>query len=132
MNRTRSIAMAIVMSVFLPQFANAQTGTGAVRGQVVDSQSRAIVGARVALTDENNRLVRTQLTGGLGEFTFVGLPPATYRIDCEAVGFKKLTIEHVAAAVDSTVEVRWPPGPRQTVKTQFAVGWKSLDRQIFS
>jgi len=54
------------MSVLLPQFANAQAGTGAVRGQVVDSQSRAIVGGRVALSDENNRLVRTQLTGGLG------------------------------------------------------------------
>jgi hypothetical protein len=64
MNRTRSIAVAIAMSVLLPQFANAQAGTGAVRGQVVDSQSRAIVGGRIALTDENNRLVRTQLTGG--------------------------------------------------------------------
>ena len=92
MNRTCSIAVATAMSVLLPQFANAQAGTGAVRGQVVDSQSRAIVGGRGALTDENNRLVRTQLTGGLGEFTFVGLPPATYRIDCEAVGFKKMTI----------------------------------------
>jgi hypothetical protein len=28
--------------------------------------------------------------------------------------------------------MRWPPGPRQTVKTQLAVRWKSLDRQILS
>jgi hypothetical protein len=28
--------------------------------------------------------------------------------------------------------LRWPPGPRQTVKTQLAVRWKSLDRQILS
>jgi hypothetical protein len=30
------------------------------------------------------------------------------------------------------IDLRWPPGPRQTVKTQLAVRWKSLDRQILS
>ena len=61
----------------------------------------ANVGAHVALTDENNRLVRSHLADrGLGGVTFVGIP---------------LTIEHVAAAVDSTVEVRLRlPGASKT------------------
>jgi hypothetical protein len=40
-----------------------------------------------------------------GEFSFAGLPPATYRVDAEAPGFKKLTIEHVTATVNVTTEV---------------------------
>jgi len=64
----RSIAVAIVISALLPQFANAQTGIGAVRGQVIDSQSRAIVGCpRPRSLDENNRLVRSHSADrGLG------------------------------------------------------------------
>ena len=77
----------------LPQFANARTSTGAVRGQITDSQSQAVVGvhARAHSTRTTDSFVRTQLTGGSAEFTFVGIP---------------LTIEDVAAAVDSTFEVR--------------------------
>jgi len=69
MNRTRSIGVAIVMSAILAQFANAQARTGAVRGQVVDSQSRAVVGAhaRAHSTRITDSFVRTQLTGGLAE-----------------------------------------------------------------
>jgi len=57
------------------------------------------------ISDENNKLVRSQLTGESGEFSFPGLPPAAYRLDVEAQGFEKLTVERVTAAVNLTTEV---------------------------
>jgi protocatechuate 3,4-dioxygenase beta subunit len=68
--------------------ACAQTGTSTIRGRVLDSQFRGIPGARIAVSDENNKLARSQVTDGTGEFSFAGLPPATYRLDAEAPGFK--------------------------------------------
>jgi hypothetical protein len=51
------------------------------------------------------KLVRSQMTDGSGEFSFAGVPPAIYRLDAEAPGFKKLTMEHVTATVSVTNEV---------------------------
>ena len=99
------MSAAIIFLTISSMIASAQTGTSSIRGQALDSQSRAVPGAHITLTDVNNRLTRTDLTGGGGEFTFVGLPPGTYRLDAEATGFKKLTIEKVIAPVDSSIEI---------------------------
>jgi Carboxypeptidase regulatory-like domain len=108
MNRTRYFTQTLTFFMLLAlslATAMAQTGTSAIRGQVLDSQSLAIPSARVTITDESSKLIRTQTAGESGEFAFVGLPPAAYRLDCEAPGFRKLTIERVTAAVDSTADV---------------------------
>jgi len=102
---TQITLLTIAIGVFPIGIATAQSGTASIRGLVLDPQSRIVVGARITIADDSNRLVRSQAAGALGEFSFVGLPPATYRLDAEAPGFKKLTIEHVIAAVDSRVEV---------------------------
>jgi hypothetical protein len=85
--------------------ALAQTGTGSIRGQALDAQSRAVPGVRITISDQSNKLARTQVTDGSGEFFFVGLPPATYRLDAEAAGFRKLVIENVTSTVNITTEV---------------------------
>jgi len=95
----------LVLATLFSLAAHAQTGTSSVRGQVLDPQARAVPGAYVKISDENNKLVRSQITGESGEFSFPGLPPATYHLDAAAAGFKKLTIERVIAAVGVTTEV---------------------------
>jgi hypothetical protein len=102
---TQITLLTIAIGVFPIGIATAQSGTASIRGLVLDPQSHVVPGARITIADGSNRLVRSQAAGELGEFSFVGLPPATYRLDAEAPGFKKLTIEHVIAAVDSRVEV---------------------------
>ena len=102
----RRISAAIMFLTISPMIASAQSGTSMIRGQALDSQSRAVPRARITVTEENNRLVRTETTGDLGEFAYVGLPPGTYRLDAVAAGFRKLVIEKVIAPVDSSIEVR--------------------------
>lgn len=85
------LLMSALTAAFTPDIF-AQTGTSAIRGQVLDSQSCAVPSARVTITNEDSKRVRTQITGELGEFAFTA-------------GFKKLMIEPVTAAVDLTADV---------------------------
>jgi hypothetical protein len=97
-------SLIALVTLFVPE-GHAQTGTSSVRGQVLDAQVRAIPGARVEISDENMKVVRSQVTDATGEFSFAGIPPAIYRLEAEAPGFKKLTIERVTATVSVTTEV---------------------------
>jgi hypothetical protein len=94
-----------LLSICFACISQAQTATASLRGQAVDPQGKSVPGAHIAITDANNKVARTQTAGESGEFSFTGLPPATYRLDAEAAGFKKLTIERVTAVVDVTIEV---------------------------
>lgn len=85
--------------------AQAQTGTSGIRGQAVNPQAKGIPGAHITLSDESDKVTRSQIANASGEFSFSGLPPGTYRLEAEAPGFKKLTIERVTAAVGVTAEV---------------------------
>jgi len=71
----RRISAAIMFLTISPMIASAQSGTSMIRGQALDRQSRAVPRARITVIEENKRLVRTETTGDLGEFAFVGLPP---------------------------------------------------------
>ena len=103
--RLSRIAAAVMLLAISPMMASAQTGTSEIRGQALDSQSRGVPRAHITLTDKSNSLVRTETTGDLGEFAFVGLPPGTYRLDADATGFNKVTIERVLAPVDSSTDI---------------------------
>ena len=85
--------------------ALAQTGTAIVRGTVTDQQGQPIAGATVKLTSPEKNLSRTQTTNADGGYVFSAVPPGTYQVDIEASGFKKLTVDSVAALVDTPREV---------------------------
>jgi hypothetical protein len=93
------------LTAFFGFVAQAKTGTSGIRGQALDPQSKGIPDARITLSDENNRVARSQIANASGEFSFAGLRPAAYRLEAEAPGFKKLTIERVIAPVNVTTEV---------------------------
>ena len=116
------ISAAIMCLTISPIIASAQSGTSMIRGQALDSQSRAVPRARITVTEENNRLVRTGTTGALGEFVFVGLPPGTYRLDADAAGFRKPMIEWVIAPGDSSIEVRVQFEVGEVTQTSDSIG----------
>jgi Carboxypeptidase regulatory-like domain len=99
-----SLCGVLAFAAFSGVCARAQSGTSAIRGQVLDAQSRGIPGARVAILDGSHKLNRSQVTDGSGQFFFAGLLPGTYELDAEAPGFKKLAIEHVASPVNVITE----------------------------
>lgn len=96
-----TITISIISSISM----SAQSATSAVNGSVVDSQNRVISGATVRLINDEIGFNRTVVTGNGGGFSFASVPPGTYRIEVESVGFKKLVQSNVQALVDKAAEV---------------------------
>lgn len=80
--------------------APAQSGTGEVRGRVVDVLDEAIPGTRVRLLAPSGA-EQTTVTSPGGDFRFVRVPPGTYRLIYELVGF--YSVVHQRVVVDDGV-----------------------------
>lgn len=100
----RSVLGAVIFVLLIYGGVAAQTGTGSVRGTVYDQQGNAVAGASVTISDATRNFSRTQTSNPDGGFNFTLLPPATYRIEVEASGFKKSVVTNVEAKVDTPVE----------------------------
>ena len=64
----------------------AQGATATIAGTVLDANHAEIEGAQVVLTDGTGAKVRNLETGSNGEFTFIGLPPGTFRLTVTGQG----------------------------------------------
>ena len=67
-----------------------------IQGTVLDSQGNSVEGATVTLTNQETNKVSQSTSNSAGVYNFLGLPPGRYRIDAEAAGFKKKTLESVS------------------------------------
>lgn len=96
----KSGAFCIALLALLSVSALAQTSS--VRGTVRDSQGAVVRGASVTLQSENKGFSRTQVTNEDGNYSFLQVPPDSYRIEVTASGFKKSVVPGVQALVDTT------------------------------
>src|SRR5215472_12011568 len=69
-----------------------QTATSGIVGQVVDTTQAAIAGAAVTVTNTGTHAQRTAMTDAQGNFSVPNLPPATYEIRVEKMGFQTAVI----------------------------------------
>jgi outer membrane receptor protein involved in Fe transport len=102
--------LAVLALVFsIP--AGAQTANGSISGEVRDPASAAIPTAKVTLVNVATNETRSTITNSLGHYAFPLLPPATYRIEAQATGFKRFIRDNIkldvalALAVDLDMEV---------------------------
>lgn len=68
----------------------AQTTSGSIAGNVVDSQQSAVANAKIVVTETNQGFSLTTTTDSEGRFVFPQVAPGTYALRIEASGFKKL------------------------------------------
>ena len=103
------IRCALVTSLFLlsatPLFAQAQGGSGDIRGFVLDGKDSGIPNARIAVTSPESGLSRTTETGPLGEYRVGLLRPGKYQVRIDAQGFTAKTIESVEVRVGDEVSL---------------------------
>jgi hypothetical protein len=52
-----------------------QTGTSGIRGRALDPQAKEVPGARMTLSEESDKVTRSQIATASGEFFFSGLLP---------------------------------------------------------
>src|SRR5438105_12912896 len=83
----------------------AQTFYGSIVGAVTDSTGAVLPGATVTLINVGTTERRTAVTDASGNYQFVNLVPARYRVDIESAGFRRLTHDQVVVEVQSAVRL---------------------------
>ncbi|MDM7922171.1 MAG: TonB-dependent receptor, partial [Pyrinomonadaceae bacterium] len=89
----------------------AQSGTTGISGTVVDQAGAVVPGATVTISNPATGLTRTTTTNANGRFSFLSIPPATYRLEIESAGFKKVVSSSVQALVDSPLDLNFALEP---------------------
>ena len=85
----RFCALPIILFV-LALGLHAQTTSGSIAGDVVDSQQSAVPAAVVTITDQSRGTTQSATTDAQGRFVFPQLTPGTYKVSIEGKGFKRL------------------------------------------
>src|SRR6202140_876369 len=85
--------------------AMAQLQTGNLYGKVSDQTGAVLPGVTVTL--DTGEAPQVQVTNAQGEFRFLSLAPATYRIKAELQGFSPVEYPHIVINVgrNTTIEV---------------------------
>jgi hypothetical protein len=91
--------------MFLCSFPAAASPVGSVAGVVKDASGAVVPQVKLTLTSTATNSHLTVLTNPEGEFQFLQLPPATYKLTAEASGFKKETVASVLVQVDQITHV---------------------------
>lgn len=103
--RGRRWVCSFILSSLFAIAAVGQAGTSKITGTITDSNGAVVSGATVRITNPATGFSRNTTTGTDGIYSFPGIPPATYRLEVEARGFKKLVNTNVQALVDTSIEI---------------------------
>lgn len=103
----------VLLLLFLTTSIHAQTAaTATVVGTVTDPSGGVVAGASVMLVEPSTGVTRSTLTNDSGQYTFVTVPPGTYRLTVSAPGFRQASVEQVKLEVAKayTVDVQLEVG----------------------
>jgi hypothetical protein len=85
----------------------AQSPNGVINGLVVDSSSRAIVGADVVVVNDATGLKYTSKTNDEGIYVVPDLPPGPYRLQVSKVGFKAIIKPDIVLNVQGALSINF-------------------------
>ncbi|HXG91710.1 MAG TPA: VIT domain-containing protein [Blastocatellia bacterium] len=107
---------------------NAQLSPGAV----VDANGAAIPNATVTVKDENTGAERRVTTDEAGNYNVAGLPPGKYKVEVDAPGFKKTTVNNVTIQPGQTTAtgIALEPGTVSEVVEVTAGPLPIIDRSV--
>jgi Carboxypeptidase regulatory-like domain len=89
--RTGTRVVILLFGFFtLSALVAAQTATTSLRGTIYDAKGAVVAGASVTITDPSTGFSQRAKTDGQGNYQFLELPPATYDLAVNAVGFATL------------------------------------------
>jgi outer membrane receptor protein involved in Fe transport len=92
--------------------ASAQTATGSISGSVRDPSNAVVADAKITLTNAATNESRSTTSNNLGYFAFPLLPAATYRLEAQALGFKRWIRDSIKldVALALTIDVSFQIG----------------------
>lgn len=95
----RRVAQALVLSLFLLQFARAQELYSRIRGVVTDPSGAIVVGATIKATNTAKGISFTTRSNDSGGYEFLQLPIGPYSITATQTGFKSFAVSGITLRV---------------------------------
>jgi len=102
---TFAFLVAIMVLVFGPTGARSQNVYGTIAGTVTDSSGAAVADAAVTLTNLDTGAVRNNQSNSSGNYTFVNVLPARYKLEGVKTGFKKFSRQPIVVEIESGLRV---------------------------
>jgi hypothetical protein len=99
------VLVAAFLCAIAPRVAPAQSGTGQIKGVVVDPTGAVVPGAAVTVISLDNGFTRTTVSETDGSFLIPLLDPQHYRLQVVAPNFKKLERGPITVQVTETADV---------------------------
>ena len=95
----------IVIFALCSSSTSAQTFYGSIVGTVTDTSGAVIPGANVTITNIGTNESQSATTNSAGEYSFVNLVPANYKVDVQMTAFKRFVRQPVEVAVNTASRV---------------------------
>jgi len=104
MKRTSVFSLAVLL--LSASFAFAQSiATGDLYITVKDPSGKLVTNAKVVASEPAKGVERVAASSGLGEYRVLALPPGTYHLSVEALGFAKAEASNVIVTVGQVVDL---------------------------
>jgi trimeric autotransporter adhesin len=114
--------VASAVALFSALNASAQVNSGAVRGEVKDTNGGLVRGAQVTLTNQETGVSRTDVTNDSGVYLFPTIDPGTYTVSVVTPGFEKFS------STGNVVTL----GKTQTVDAMLQIGKETQTVEVVS
>jgi hypothetical protein len=106
----KKFGCAFVVFVFLlacasSGFAQSQTTTGTVQGDVVDERGGSVAGATVEATNRDTNFKQIEKTNSDGHFAFLSLAPGHYKLTINQPGFATVLQQNVNLTVGQVINI---------------------------
>ena len=106
----KKLGCAFVVFVFLlacasSGFAQSQTTTGSVQGDVVDERGGSVAGATVVAKNLDTNFAQTETTNSDGHFAFLSLAPGRYQLTISQPGFASILQQNVNLTVGQVINI---------------------------
>jgi Carboxypeptidase regulatory-like domain/TonB-dependent Receptor Plug Domain len=101
------LVLAIVNGLFCAR-ATAQFGSATLAGQILESATTPVAGARVTLIDIDRAFRISTVTGPGGYYTFPDVTPGRYRMEVTAAGFMTLKLTGLEIYNADTIKENLP------------------------
>src|SRR5262245_65742519 len=101
-------ALFIILFIGAAAFPQSQMSTGDIKGTVRDPSGAVVPGATITVTNVETGVSRTATTETTGEYRMLVLPPGTYSVKIQALGFAPHTTPAVRVFVSPSVVIDAP------------------------
>jgi hypothetical protein len=103
----RYIAFFAVLCLFFSAGAAAQSTNASLTGRITDSSKAVVPDAKVIVIDTSTRVRNETITNESGIFYVTNLPPGSYRIEVEKLGFKVVIKSDLNLHVQDVLELNF-------------------------